>query len=438
MSDYEVRDPIHHRIIFDEFERKIIDHPFFQRLRFISQLSFLQAYVYPGAVHDRFMHGLGAMHVAGRLFGRLIQNSQVLAKSLSNDEIEALKVRIRAAGLLHDLGHGPFSHASEHVFPQLSSLPLEWSWWKSKPERQAKHEDYSVLLIQTLSEEGIFDPSFAQDICSFVHKDIVPSPFVDELVQKISGLKEVLKGMISGEVDCDRMDYLLRDSYFCGVAYGQYDLDWLISAMSVEEVDGQLIVTLSENGVRAYEDMLLARYHMIDQVYYHKTKAGFEYYLSQAIKEREIPLVIPSDPYVYAELRDGAVIEQMFEAAKNPKHYWSDHIVKRVPAKRILRLHASKPEDGSLLKRLTDFCEMNQIGYFTRSVSNELSNFGEGESERATMIFVAKKQVNGVEYIPIFRYSDLLQKYNEKLNFTDFFVRREDFKRFEELKKSVF
>lgn len=438
MSDYELRDPIHHRICFSEFERKIIDHPFYQRLRFISQLGFLQSYVYPGGVHDRFMHGLGAMHVAGRLFGRLIQNSRVLGKYISSEEIEMLRQRVRVAGLLHDLGHGPFSHASEHVFPQLSSLPLDWLWWKSKPKRQAKHEDYSVLLIQTLAQEGFFDASFAQDICSFIHKDVLPSPFVDGLVKKISGLNEVLKGMISGEVDCDRMDYLLRDSYFCGVAYGQYDLDWLISAMSVEEVDGRFIVTLSENGVRAYEDMLLARYHMIDQVYYHKTKAGFEYYLSQAIREQEIPLIIPSDPYAYAQLRDGAVIEQMFEAAKDPKHYWSVHIVSRIPAKRILRFHTSKPEDALLLKRLTDFCQTNQISYFTRSVSNELSNFGEGESEHATMIYVVKKQINDVEYVPIFRYSDLLQKYNEKLNFTDFFVRRENFERFEELKKSIF
>ncbi len=427
MSDFELRDPIHHRISFSEFERQIIDHPFFQRLRFISQLGFLQAHVYPGAVHDRFMHGIGAMHVAGRLFSRLIQTVP---------EMETLRSRVRIAGLLHDLGHGPFSHASESVFPLLQTLPLNWNWWKIKPDRQAVHEDYSVLLIQTLSEEGLFDASFAQDICSLIHKDVKPSSFLETLGNQIPGLKHVLKGMISGEVDCDRMDYLLRDSYFCGVAYGQYDLDWLISAMAVVEKDDRLIVTISENGVRAYEDMLLARYHMIDQVYYHKTKAGFEHYLRQAIREKEIPLSIPSDPFAYAQLRDGAVIEQMFEAAKNSANYWSVHLIKRLPAKRILRLHASKLDDNIVLKRLTEFCVANQIGHFTHTVANELSNFGEGESDRATMIYVTKKLVSDVEYVPIFKYSDLLQKYNEKLNFTDFFVLREDAKRFEDLKKT--
>ncbi len=437
MSDFELRDPIHHRIAFSEFERTIIDHPFFQRLRFVSQLGFLQAYVYPGAVHDRFMHGIGAMHVAGRLFAHLIQQASLLHQQMTSEEIESLRLRVRIAGLLHDLGHGPFSHASEVVFPMVQTLPLRWNWWKSKPDRQATHEDFSILLIQTLCEEGLFDASFAQDICSLIHKDVKPSAFLETFGEKIPGLKQVLKGMISGEVDCDRMDYLLRDSYFCGVAYGQYDLDWLISAMGIAQKDGQLIVTISENGVRAYEDMLLARYHMIDQVYYHKTKAGFEHYLRQAIHEKEIPLSIPSQPYAYAQLRDGAVIEQMFEAAQNAANYWSVHLVKRIPARRILRLHASKQEDRLLLDRLILFCDQNHMGYFVHTVASELSNFGEGESDRATMIYVEKKLVNGVEYVPIFLYSDLLQTYNEKLNFTDFFVLREDADKFDQLKKSL-
>ncbi len=436
MADFELRDPIHHRIAFSEFERQLIDHPFFQRLRFVSQLGFLQAYVYPGAVHDRFSHGIGAMHVAGRLFSRMIQSSMLLNELLTKEEMESLRLRVRVAGLLHDLGHGPFSHASESVFPLLQTLPLQWSWWHSRPARQAVHEDYSVLLIQTISGEGMLNTSFAQDICSLIHKDVQPSPFLVELEQKISGLNRVLKGLISGEADGDRMDYLLRDSYFCGVAYGQYDLDWLISAMGVAKKQDELIVTISENGVRAYEDMLLARYHMIDQVYYHKTKAGFEHYLRQAIENHEIPLIIPSDPYAYAQLRDGAVIEQMFEAAKDLKNYWSVHLVKRLPAKRILRLHTNRSEDAVLLGRLKDFCQQHEIGFFMHEVKNQFSHFNEEDSDQATMTYVAKKSVNSMEYVPISKYSDLLQKYNEKLNFTDFFVRREDTKRFESLKES--
>src|SRR3989338_3666608 len=131
----EVRDPIHGRIPFDAFEQKIVDHPYFQRLRFVAQLSFLMSYVYPGGVHDRFSHGLGAMHVAGRLFGRLVASSDLLSSRFSAEELEGLRRRMRLAGLLHDIGHGPFSHASETLFPKLQDLPLKKEWWKNIPDR---------------------------------------------------------------------------------------------------------------------------------------------------------------------------------------------------------------------------------------------------------------------------------------------------------------
>ncbi len=443
--NYELRDPIHKRISFNDFEKEIIDHPFFQRLRFISQLGFLQSYVYPGAVHDRFTHSLGAMHVAGRLFGKMILGSHSLKEKLSSEELESLRSRVRIAGLLHDIGHGPFSHASEEVFPKLSDLPFNWDWWKLPPPltppraggeftRQAVHEDYSVLLIQTLAKEGLLEKDFAQDICSLIHRQIKPSSYFMSLIERIPGLQKVLKGLISGEVDCDRMDYLLRDSYYCGVAYGSYDLDWLISSISVAEREGELIFTLSENGVRAFEDILLARYHMIDQVYFHKTKAGFIHCLEQAIKQKEIDLQIPTDPYAYTNLRDGAVIELLFEAAKDEKNYWSHHLMHRIAAKRIIRLYDLKPEDKKTLDNLKGFCEKNNIQSFTHSVKNKLSFFSERSTEHAPMIYVSKKHVNKIEYIPIFEYSDLLQKYNEKLQFTDFFVKREDFGKFEKIK----
>src|SRR3989339_151406 len=177
MNSYEIRDPIHKHISFNAFERGIIDHPFFQRLRFISQLGFIEAYVYPGACHDRFTHALGAMHVADRLFGKIVNSTDLLTQRLTKEELENLKQRIRLAGLLHDIGHGPFSHASEVIFPKLNTLPLDWSWWYEAPsDRQAVHEDYSVLLIQTLVQEGVLDQTMAQDICSLVHAGIKPSP----------------------------------------------------------------------------------------------------------------------------------------------------------------------------------------------------------------------------------------------------------------------
>ena len=431
MGSYELRDPIHNRILFDEFERRVIDHPFFQRLRYISQLSFV-SHVYPGGVHNRFGHALGAMFVAGRLFDRFFVESDVLRASFSAPELDRLRRRLRLAGLLHDLGHGPFSHASETIFPALADLPLNWSWWTHLPDRQAKHEDYSVLLIQTLAQEQVLEMSLAQDVASLVHPDILPSADLAALEERAPGLPIILRALVTGEVDCDRLDYLLRDSYYCGVYYGHYDFNWLLSSLDLAQVNSRLVFTLTENGVRAFEDMLLARYHMIDQVYFHKTAAGFAHYLLLAIQNREIDLHIPADPYLYADMHDGRVLELLAAAAKDPKNYWSKHLIERLPAKRFLRLEQGSPEDQATLMTLIETCEREHIGYFTHAARQQLSHLNEGTGA-AGLLYVNKKTLQGQEYLPIFNYSDLLQKYNRKIDFTDFFILREDWRRFSEI-----
>lgn len=240
-----------------------------------------------------------------------------------------------------------------------------------------------------------------------------------------------MKTLISGVVDCDRMDYLLRDSYYCGVAYGQYDIDWMISSLGLAQKDGCLIRTVTENGMRALEDLLLARYHMIDQVYYHKTKAGFAHYLEQAIEQKEIELTIPTDPYTYAEMRDGQVLEKLFEAAKDSNNYYAYHLMRRLPARRILRLYDRKTEDRETLMKLRTLCDAHAIHSFIYSHKLTLSK----QTSPSSDIYVEKKTLGGRDYISVFQYSDLLQKYNEMLEFSDFYVQREDVERFEKIIK---
>ncbi len=430
MNKFELRDPIHKRITYNEFEKGIIDHPFVQRLRHISQLGLLTSFVFPGAVHNRFEHCLGTMHVAGRLFGRFVSSSNVVKEKLEKNEIEALGERLRIAGLLHDIGHGPFSHSSEAVFPLFKDLPMDWSWWKEEPtDRQAHHEDYSVLLVQTLAEEGVLEKDFAQDVASLIDGGVKPSKFFESIIEKLPSIHKILKGLVSGEVDCDRMDYLLRDSYYCGVAYGHYDIDWLISAMAVTELDGELVFSLSENGMRAFEDFLLARFHMTDQVYFHKTKAGFTHYLEEAIKQKEIRLEIPTDPYEYTNLRDGAVVELLFEAAKNENNYWSNRLMNRLPAKRIIRFDNGKEDDMRDLESLKEKCDKSGVRYFTHSARSRFTNLGEDKKGNQPL-FVKKKTLDGNKFVPIFEYSKLLRNYNNKINVIDFFVHREDVEKF--------
>lgn len=238
MKDKKFRDPIHGFITVSPAERKVIDSLVFQRTRNIKQLS-LGHYVYHGAEHSRFGHMIGAAHIAGRAFDSLRWNADALGEDFQADETD--RATLRMAALLHDIGHTPFSHALEKVLG---------------PD----HEKYSQALVKAcfedvLEKEGI-------DVKT-VNNLIVGDPYPG---------KPYLSRIISGQLDVDRLDYLLRDSYYSGVSYGQYDLDRIIAQLAV--VGNKLVVL--DGGYEAVEQMIFARYQMYQQVYFHKTKSAFE------------------------------------------------------------------------------------------------------------------------------------------------------------------
>ena len=174
-------------IIFD-----LIEHPYFQRLRRINQLS-LTHYVYPGAVHNRFHHALGALHLMQQAIEVLISKGV----EISEEEIEAVCIAI----LLHDIGHGPFSHTLEHTLMEIS------------------HEELSVLFMEELNKE--FDGKLTLAI----------KIFRDEYEKKF------LHQLVSGQLDMDRLDYLNRDSFFTGVSEGVIGYDRIIKMLSVHKND---------------------------------------------------------------------------------------------------------------------------------------------------------------------------------------------------------
>lgn len=217
----------------------LIDHKYFQRLRRISQLG-LTHYVYPGALHTRFHHALGALH----LMTEAIQSLREKGIEINDEEYEAVCIAI----LLHDIGHGPFSHALEHSILNIH------------------HEELSELFMQKLNEE--FDGQLSLAISIF--KGNYDKFFLHELV--------------SSQLDMDRMDYLIRDSYFTGVAEGVIGYDRIIKMLNV--VDQHLVV--EEKGIYSIEKFLVARRLMYWQVYLHKTVLSAEQMLIAILKRAKM------------------------------------------------------------------------------------------------------------------------------------------------------
>ena len=164
---YEIRDPVHQTIAFTEKEAAVIDHPIFQRMRYIRQLG-LSYLVYPGSTHDRFSHMLGASHIAGRVWDNIVSVSgDLLRKYYSNADLAYFRQVVRYAALLHDVGHAPFSHVSEKLMPPFGELEIPRHWYiDPKPKNPAAHEDYSVMLIGAIGDDRSLKigPDMAQDI----------------------------------------------------------------------------------------------------------------------------------------------------------------------------------------------------------------------------------------------------------------------------------
>jgi hypothetical protein len=221
----ELRDPIHGFIALESREENnIVDSKVFQRLRRIKQLA-MASLVYPGALHTRFEHTLGVAHLSGKLGARL----------LSSQEDRRL---VRLAALLHDIGHGPFSHVSESVLKRFYDKD------KVKLDKgQQIHEHLTISLIK--------------------HNEDLDRLISDTERDYISGLlcgqwgSKILKDIVSGPLDADKLDYLLRDSYYCGVKYGIYDLDRLLATFKTLDDANDYAIGIQEDGVHSLEQFFL-------------------------------------------------------------------------------------------------------------------------------------------------------------------------------------
>lgn len=275
---FEFRCPVHGFIQVDAWERAIIAEPAFQRLRRIRQLGWTD-YIYPGAMHTRFEHSLGVMHVASRLFDAIVaSSSDLLRDAFGYVNFDRHRRIVRLAALLHDLGHGPFSHAAEDLLPDKPS------------GGKFKHEAYSAAIVRGDLRSVIEDHQVNQ--ANFAIK----ADEVADLLEDSSRAAGIVfwRELIDSQMDADRMDYLLRDSYHLGVKYGRYDLDRIantICAVPGEEGKSPRI-GVSEGGWHAAESMVLARYYMFAQVYFHKTRVAYDHHIVEAMRN-----ILPSGKF---------------------------------------------------------------------------------------------------------------------------------------------
>jgi HD superfamily phosphohydrolase len=247
------RDPLHNIISLDESVPEdrlivdLIDSAEFQRLRRIKQLG-LAMFTYQGAEHSRFTHSIGVMHVMTRALDLMGSHHTI------SDEARVVG---RAGALLHDLGHGPLSHVVEKVF-------------------HFHHEDWTRRIVLDEATEvnqilSSFDRQLPEKLASLYRHTYTPA-FVSQLV--------------SSQLDCDRMDYLLRDSLMTGAKYGMYDLEWVLHALRIDEPRDRIYV--ESKGLYSVEEYLQARYYMFRQVYFHRTLRSAEAVLNSALNRARV------------------------------------------------------------------------------------------------------------------------------------------------------
>lgn len=310
-----INDPVYGFItIDDELISQIIAHPYYQRLRRIQQMA-LAHLVYPGAVHTRMHHSLGAYHLMRSALQELINKGI----DITSEEQQGAKIAI----LLHDIGHGPFSHALEHVLAE-----------------NLHHEELSLMLMETLNKQFEGKLQMALDI--FTNR--YPKNFLHQL--------------ISGQLDVDRMDYLTRDSFFTGVNEGVIGYDRIIQMLTVHE--GELMV--EEKGIYSIEKFIVARRLMYWQVYFHKTVVSAEQMLQRIIKRAKsikATCIEPLNCFIHSS-SSNITLEQfcsiddydVMMAIKN----WCSHDDK------VLSFLCRGIIDRKLLK----------VKYFSQPISNEL------------------------------------------------------------------
>ena len=348
----EVRDTIHGLIEYNDTEEKIINSQLFQRLRGIKQLA-LASLVYPGAHHTRFEHSLGVMYLAGKVSENL---------GLSDDKTKIL----RLAGLLHDIGHGPFSHVSEQIIEKnVDKSILE------KYKAENVQEMLSIAFIEKNEEiKGILSNDELDEIKKILQKE-----------EK----RSLEKDIVSGPLDVDKFDYLLRDSYFAGVKYGTFDIDKVIESLTPIDLGREVIqLGIKEEGVYSVEQLLLAKYHMNVQVYRHRLRRitdamlvrGIEFALDEGLEEIEKIYKFRDEQEYFDNLikfDDEAIVRYIIKESEGYAKQFFDRIKQRQIFKEVFQIEINQINfDDSVSLKNAMSPSLSQIKRITDNVATFL------------------------------------------------------------------
>lgn len=489
-----IRDNIHGTIDTTHIEDRVMEHPYFQRLRRIRQTAFL-SYVFPGATHTRFEHSLGVLHLADQTWKQVARNQERIQNSVAKTKNFSLVERqssdgivhgllspsfeavqhifesdynlqvFRLAAMLHDIGHSSFSHSGERFLPSLPAILQENTLSKYLRENleeelrkqtsrgidpykeSVRHEVFSLIAIdKILVDQGLDKEIDPRDVLSVVSPSLAPSKN-----SSLSGHKayKLLHGLMSGELDIDRMDYLMRDARECGVVYGMFDSTRILDSIAVyynSDLD-EFHPAILYSGLAAFEDYLRARHSMYLQLYFHKTSVACEAmfnYIGDQLDGVRFPAAA-SDYFKLDEYNILGFFED--EIARSnvsvDKKYVQATLVNllqnRVLWKRVVEIADGKPVNQGSIDRADKYLAEHNLYSNIISTSNTLTRLKDrAVDEKSQNLFriIKKDRAQVQRVIPVEDCSDLM-KQKESIYITRVYLDIKSTENFEQHRKNL-
>jgi HD superfamily phosphohydrolase len=423
----EIKDPIHGSIDVSSSEVAVIDSREFQRLRSIKQLGFAE-FSFPGATHNRYIHSVGVMHLAGRAFDSVFKTFE-----FSSPEIRArLRQTVRLGALLHDIGHGPLSHTTEEVMPSVDDLKISaYAGREPRPGmaansgRRATHEDYTIKFLTGSPLSDVLRANFRgldpMHVACLIDRSLeVPDDF---FVDHGLDLRPVLSQIVSSELDCDRMDYLERDAYFCGTNYGRVESGWLISNLTSHEVNGSIHLALNRRALYTFDDFLISRHHMYLMVYFHHKSIIYEEMLHRYLTSPDCTYHLPASVDDYLKCTDYSLYEHLSSVPNK----WAQRIAARHPFKMLFEHHETEttPRSNDMQKAL----EAEGIEVIHASSKARLSKYHATQAEQGFSIYVVDQYDLQEKPVPIEQCTQIFQRYEDTRRIERLYVPPEDYAR---------